>query len=108
MSRASRREAAIFASLGTTAFKEGFCERALGLAIAVITKLSEHTDAVNGAVFSSDGFRVVTAADDDTARVWDARIGATLARTRSACLRRTPTLQMSGDVIRPVIITQLS
>jgi WD40 repeat protein len=30
---------------------------------------------VNSAAFSSDGARVVTASDDKTARIWDARTG---------------------------------
>ncbi len=35
-----------------------------------------HAAAVNRAAFSPDGTRVVTASDDRTARVWDARTGA--------------------------------
>jgi WD40 repeat protein len=30
-----------------------------------------HDDAVNSAAFSGDGTRIVTASDDETARVWD-------------------------------------
>jgi WD40 repeat protein len=37
----------------------------------VATVLAGHTRAVNSAVFSSDGKRVVTASSDNTARVWD-------------------------------------
>ena len=36
----------------------------------------QHADAVASAAFSPDGARVVTASDDRTARVWDARTGA--------------------------------
>ncbi len=38
-----------------------------------------HTDTVTSAAFSPDGTRVVTASSDGTARVWDAKTGATLA-----------------------------
>ena len=34
---------------------------------------------MNSAVFSPDGSRVVTASDDNTARLWDAKTGAALA-----------------------------
>jgi WD40 repeat protein len=35
--------------------------------------LKGHTDRVLSASFSPDGTRIVTASDDSTARVWDAR-----------------------------------
>jgi WD40 repeat protein len=37
-----------------------------------------HTDTVESAAFSPDGSRVVTASDDHTARIWDAKTGAAL------------------------------
>jgi WD40 repeat protein len=40
--------------------------------------LREHTNAVTSADFSPDGGRIVTASDDGTARVWDARTGREL------------------------------
>jgi WD40 repeat protein len=41
--------------------------------------LSEHTNFVKFAAFSPDGSRVVTASDDETARVWDATSGRQIA-----------------------------
>jgi WD40 repeat protein len=34
-----------------------------------------HDDSVHGAVFSSDGHRIITASEDKTARLWDAERG---------------------------------
>jgi len=41
--------------------------------------LQGHTDGVNSAAFNPDGTRIVTASDDNTARVWDAASGHNLA-----------------------------
>src|SRR5579862_7332430 len=110
--RVSQREAGIFASLGASAFGQGFCDRALRLLVAGLPPgegasplsfrskqllgdlafwgsnrdcyfrlaLAGHTGLVNSAAFSQDGSRIVTASWDATARVWDARTGATLAK----------------------------
>ena len=54
---------------------------ALGEAVPQLRErlaLRGHERAVNSAVFSPDGRRVVTASDDDDARVWDATTAATL------------------------------
>jgi TPR repeat protein len=40
--------------------------------------LSGHSDHADFAAYSPDGSRIVTASDDKTARIWDARIPATL------------------------------
>ena len=41
-------------------------------------KLRGHESIINAIAFSIDGQRLITGADDHTARVWDTRIGATL------------------------------
>ena len=50
--------------------------RALVRQLAV---LSGHGDVVGSAAYSPDGTRIVTASQDKTARIWDARTGAQLA-----------------------------
>jgi WD40 repeat protein len=42
-------------------------------------RFAEHSGAVRSVFFSPDGMRVVTASDDKTARIWDARTGASLS-----------------------------
>lgn len=49
---------------------------------AQVAVLSGHGDAVESAVYSPDGARIVTASGDHTARVWDARMGIELAVLR--------------------------
>jgi WD40 repeat protein len=51
--------------------------------------LRGHIQGVNSALFSADGKRIVTASDDETARVWDAESGEeilTLAGHKGAVL----------------------
>lgn len=61
-------------------------ERALGLAV-LNSRLQHlfvgHTDMVFNATFSPDGTRALTAGADFTARLWDTRTGAELARYES-------------------------
>ena len=45
----------------------------------MLAVLSGHGDRIDSAAYSPDGSRIVTASDDKTARIWDARIPATLA-----------------------------
>ena len=42
---------------------------------AEIARFSEHHGLVNSAVFSHDGTRILTASNDETARLWDAQSG---------------------------------
>jgi WD40 repeat protein len=41
--------------------------------------LRGHEGSVFSAAFSPDGSRIVTASDDDTARIWDAATGKEIA-----------------------------
>ncbi|WP_018432160.1 nSTAND1 domain-containing NTPase [Paraburkholderia atlantica] len=97
----ARQTSAVFASAATTANDAGNYDRAMRFAILAMGKswlspgsvdaelelmrgaqasmqialLSGHRDAVDSAVFSPDGKRMVTASWDGTARVWDAATG---------------------------------
>jgi DNA-binding beta-propeller fold protein YncE len=48
----------------------------------LVAELHGHTGPVNGAMFSPDGEWVVTASDDQTARVWEASTGRSLVELR--------------------------
>jgi serine/threonine protein kinase len=66
-----------FTAMRTPAVNSVFQDvRAADVQLAV---LSGHGDIVFSAAYSPDGSRIVTASDDKTARVWDARTGAQLA-----------------------------
>jgi WD40 repeat protein len=100
----TRRETLVYANLAAQAMRDEQFDRAMRLALqgsppvgalpwtpfatslqgrlaggALLSRLygvlKGHSGAVVWADFSSDGRRVVTASDDATARVWDARIG---------------------------------
>jgi hypothetical protein len=45
-------------------------------------RFAEHSNPVRSAFFSPDGTRIVTASDDKTARIWDARTGVDLNTLR--------------------------
>ena len=107
----SKREAAVFASSSAIVSEQGFCDRALRMAVAGLppsqgsspltfrsreledglsryasakecpfrVAFSGHTSLVRSAVFSPDGSRIVTASNDNTARLWDAKTGAAIA-----------------------------
>jgi hypothetical protein len=47
-----------------------------------LAKLEGHTDGVEHAAFSPDGLRIVTASDDNTARVWNAASGQLFSQAR--------------------------
>ena len=60
---------------------------------------------VNSAAFSPDGTRVVTASDDKTARVWDAKTGAALA-TLSGHTNAVLSAAFSPDGTRVVTVSE--
>jgi hypothetical protein len=102
-----RREVLIYTSLAASAMNEGNHDRGMRFALMAYppqgclfctpsselegklaggpimtrlrTKLSGHTSTVSHASYSSDGRRVVTASNDDTARVWDPETGKEIA-----------------------------
>ena len=49
---------------------------------APVVVFSDHADAVNSVALRADGSRVVTASDDDTARIPDTATGAVAATLR--------------------------
>ena len=55
---------------------------------AQIAVLSGHVDVVESATYSPDGTRIVTASDDKTARIWDARTGRAACRAIRPWRRR--------------------
>src|SRR5262249_55713496 len=59
-------------------------------------RLNGHRDAVRSAAFSPDGMHVVTASDDGTAVIWDARTGA-LVRTLTGHERGVNSAAFSPD-----------
>jgi eukaryotic-like serine/threonine-protein kinase len=63
---------------------------------AQLAVLSGHGGRVEYAAYSPDGTRIVTAATDNTARIWDARTGAQLA-VLSGHLNYVRTAVYSGD-----------
>jgi WD40 repeat protein len=46
---------------------------------AQLVILSGHSESIRSAAYSPDGARIVTASNDKTARIWDARLGKQLA-----------------------------
>jgi WD40 repeat protein/TPR repeat protein len=66
-------------------FAQGHSPSAINLfqeicaADAQLAVLAGHGDYVNSAAYSPDGTRIVTASNDNTVRVWDARTGIQLA-----------------------------
>jgi WD40 repeat protein len=95
----SRREASVFTSKAEDAFEQGYCDRALRLAVAGLpppgalpisyisteleAALSRYATAcrlirslpaqaeIESATFSADGFQLVTLSRDHTAQLWD-------------------------------------
>ena len=71
------------------------------LAGQLLATLPGHTGFVVSAVFSPDGQRIVTASQDQTARVWNAASGQLLENLVLDCLGKLRTgigLQVHGNV----------
>jgi WD40 repeat protein len=69
-------QSARFSSVGNvvTAGRDGKAYIANGGSGSIMAALIGHQGPVNGALFSRDSSAVITASDDGTARIWDARI----------------------------------
>ena len=61
--------------------------------------LKGHTHGVSSAGFSPDGSRIVTASDDNTAKVWDARSGTEVLTLRGHTTMAIPAVVFSPDVL---------
>jgi WD40 repeat protein len=70
-----------------------------------LATLTGHTGAVNSAVFSPDGTRIVTASSDKTARVWDAQDGRLLSTLTGHTAAVDPAI-FSPDGTRVVTASQ--
>jgi WD40 repeat protein len=66
----------------------------------LIATLTGHQDSVNSASFSPGGKRIVTASDDNTAKVWD--ISGKLIATLTGITR------MSGAPVLALMVNELS
>jgi len=62
-------------------------------------RLVGHTGAVNSAVFSADGKKIVTASEDNTARIWDAQSGQELQKLEHARHVRSAAFSPDGKQI---------
>ncbi|MDR3232099.1 MAG: hypothetical protein LBT46_00250, partial [Planctomycetaceae bacterium] len=66
-------------SLSVLLLATGYCVRTANAAPPDIV-LEGHTDTVRSAAFSPDGTKIVTASEDNTARIWDAATGKELQK----------------------------
>ena len=124
---AAKRESQLFASKANDAFEQGYCDRAVRYAVAglplraalsvaiwspdaeialkkaaldcrLVQVLTGHSSDVIWVAISPDDTRIVTASEDGTARLWNARDGSLIrSLPHDSSVRRAALIRVAGS-----------